>query len=63
MVRIDKIDSVQLDESVYNRPKINLINKQGFNIYTLTPKPERAWETFVEILKQIEEERKKNETI
>ena len=59
MVSIDKIYSVQLDESVYNRPKILLIGKDGFNLHTLTPKPERAWETFVEILKQIEEERKK----
>ena len=57
MVEPSAIKSIQLDESVYNNTVIKLMDKDGFTLHEIKPKPEKAWELFVEILIKWEEEK------
>jgi hypothetical protein len=61
MVEPSLVKSIQLDETVYNQEVIKLLDKDGFVLHQIRPKPEKAWELFVEIL--IKWEKEKNETI
>lgn len=60
---VDKVGGISLDTSVYNKPKIIITDKSGAVMHTITPRPEKAWEAYMELLRNFEKEKDEAKTV